>query len=188
MMQVVSGPAMAVAPGLSRLADALSTPGFTQLPAQLGQFTEVMTEMSKRLGPLTQFAESAGGLFGGLRLPGMASSPRPAPSTPGGHDVVIHERTIAARTGARSASSRPSRRRRRRRPRRRRRRREEGTAAEEDGAPRSPPRRRPRAEALISGGRTASTRRGPEVPCRERRSRPVGLARVAGGRKANAMP
>ena len=35
-----------------------------------GQFTEVMGEMSRRLGPLTQFAESAGGLFGGLRLPG----------------------------------------------------------------------------------------------------------------------
>src|SRR6187402_2733802 len=94
MMQVVSGPAIAVAPGLTRLAEMLSTPGFNQLPAQLGQFTDVMTEMSKRLGPLTQFAESAGGLFGGLRLPGMTQS-RPTPSTPGGHDVVVHERTVS---------------------------------------------------------------------------------------------
>ena len=94
MMQVVSGPAIAVAPGLTRLAEMLSTPGFNQLPAQLSQFTDVMTEMSKRLGPLTQFAESAGGLFGGLRLPGMTPS-RPAPSTPGGHDVVVHERTVS---------------------------------------------------------------------------------------------
>jgi len=94
MMQVVSGPAMAVAPGLTRLAETLSAPGFTQLPAQLSQFTDVMTEMSKRLGPLTQFAESAGGLFGGLRFPGMAPA-RPAPAAPGGHDVVVHERTIS---------------------------------------------------------------------------------------------
>ncbi len=78
MMQVVSGPAIAVAPGLNRLAEVLSTPGLNQLPAQLGQFTEVMAEMSRRLGPLTQFAESAGGLFGGFRLPGTSPA-RPAP-------------------------------------------------------------------------------------------------------------
>jgi hypothetical protein len=81
MMQVVSGPAMAVAPGLNRLAEVLSTPGLAQLPTQIGQFAEVMTDMSKRLGPITQLAESAGGLFGGLRLPGMPQS-RPAPPPP----------------------------------------------------------------------------------------------------------
>jgi hypothetical protein len=96
MMQVVSGPAMAVAPGLTRLAETLSAPGFAQLPNQLSQFTDVMTEMSKRLGPLTQFAESAGGLFGGLRLPGMSGpAARPAPSSPGVHEVVMQERTVA---------------------------------------------------------------------------------------------
>ena len=96
MMQVVSGPAMAVAPGLTRLAETLSAPSFTQLPAQLNQFTDVMTEMSKRLGPLTQLAESAGGLFGGFRLPGMsAPAPRPAPATPGRHEVITHERTMS---------------------------------------------------------------------------------------------
>ena len=70
MMQVVSGPAMAVAPGLTRLADTLSTPAFAQLPAQISQFSELLGEVSRRLGPLTQLAESAGGIFGGLRLPG----------------------------------------------------------------------------------------------------------------------
>jgi len=78
MMQVVSGPAMAVAPGLNRLAETLATPAFAQLPAQIGAFSDVLGEVSKRLGPLTQFAESAGGLFGGLRIPGSRPS-APAP-------------------------------------------------------------------------------------------------------------
>jgi hypothetical protein len=78
MMQVVSGPAMAVAPGLNRLAETLSTPAFAQLPNQIGTFSDVLTEVSRRLGPLAQFAESAGGLFGGFRIPGG----RPASSAP----------------------------------------------------------------------------------------------------------
>jgi hypothetical protein len=87
MMQVVSGPAMAVAPGLNRLAETLSTPAFAQLPAQIGTFSDVLGEVSKRLGPLTQLAESAGGLFGGFRIPGsrlpaQAPSTTPQPETP----------------------------------------------------------------------------------------------------------
>ena len=78
MMQVVSGPAMAVAPGLNRLAETLSTPAFAQLPTQIGAFSDVLAEVSKRLGPLTQLAESAGGLFGGFRIPGS----RPVPTAP----------------------------------------------------------------------------------------------------------
>ena len=42
MMQVVSGPAMAVAPGLNRLAETLSTPAFAQLPNQIGAFSDVL--------------------------------------------------------------------------------------------------------------------------------------------------
>lgn len=80
VLQVVSGPAIAAAPALRQLTEIMSTPGIGQLPSQLRQFTEAMTDMSKRLGPLTQFAESAGGLFGGLRFPGNAS-PRPSPSS-----------------------------------------------------------------------------------------------------------
>ncbi len=82
MMQVLSGPATAVAPGLNRLAETLATPAFAQLPAQISLFSDVLGDVSKRLGPLTQLAESAGGLFGGFRLPGSrpaAPAPQPAP-------------------------------------------------------------------------------------------------------------
>ncbi len=43
-------------------------------------------EVSKRLAPLTQFAENAGGLFGGFKLPGMGAAPKPATdaAAPGG--------------------------------------------------------------------------------------------------------
>lgn len=74
MMQVVSGPAIAVAPGLHRLAETLAAPAFAQLPSQMALFSDVIGELSKRLGPLTQFAESAGGLFGGFRVPGSRPS------------------------------------------------------------------------------------------------------------------
>ncbi len=80
MMQVVSGPAMAVAPGLNRLAETLSTPAFAQLPSQIGAFSDVLAEVSKRLGPLTQLAESAGGIFGGFRMPGTRPSTVPSPA------------------------------------------------------------------------------------------------------------
>ncbi len=87
MMQVVSGPAMAVAPGLHRLAETLSTPAFAQLPNQIGAFSDVLGEVSRRLGPLTQLAESAGGLFGGFRLPGATPSDhaRRSSSNPNGN-------------------------------------------------------------------------------------------------------
>jgi len=89
MFQVVSGPAMAAAPGLARLAETMSTPAFQQLPDQLGQFSRVISDMSTRMAPLTQLAESAGGLFG-LRMPGIArpgaaqqpDAPPSATSTP----------------------------------------------------------------------------------------------------------
>jgi hypothetical protein len=79
MMKVVSGPAMAAAPGIERLAKTLSTPAFAQLPNQLGQFSDILGDLQNRLGPLTQLAESAGGLFGGLKFPGMGGGSRPAP-------------------------------------------------------------------------------------------------------------
>ena len=79
MMKVASGPAMAAAPGIERLAKTLATPAFAQLPNQLGQFSDILSDLQNRLGPLTQLAESAGGLFGGLKFPGMGGSSRPAP-------------------------------------------------------------------------------------------------------------
>jgi hypothetical protein len=79
MMKVVSGPAMAAAPAIERLTKTLSTPAFAQLPNQLGQFSDILGDLQNRLGPLTQLAESAGGLFGGLKFPGMGGASRPAP-------------------------------------------------------------------------------------------------------------
>ena len=85
MMQVVSGPAMAAAPGLARLAETMNTPAFRQLPDQLATFSDVLVDMSARMAPLTQFAETAGGLFG-LRKPGAGQ--RPSGQTPAREEGV----------------------------------------------------------------------------------------------------
>ena len=92
MMRVVSGPAMAVAPGLNRLAETLGNPAFTQLPSQIGQFSDLLGEVSHRLSPLTQLAESAGGLFAGFRVPGSR------PATPSAAPIVDTPRTIVTET------------------------------------------------------------------------------------------
>jgi hypothetical protein len=111
MMQVVSGPAMAVAPGLNRLAETLSTPAFDQLPHQIGQFADVLGEVSRRLGPLTQLAESAGGIFGGFRVPGTRSSHPTAPPDPdpSRRSIVatVHTPAAPAPSPARRAPSGP---------------------------------------------------------------------------------
>lgn len=122
MMQVVSGPAMAVAPGLNRLADTLSTPAFAQLPNQIGQFSELLGEVSRRLGPLTQFAESAGGLFGGFRVPGTRPNERsivshtvtlpaddePAPKRAPTRRSPAKKRTVKKPSAKKSAAKKPA--------------------------------------------------------------------------------
>jgi hypothetical protein len=77
--KLLEGPIRVAAPNIEKIVDTLSSPGFSSLPNQLGEFINTIGDVSKRLGPLTQFAESAGGLFGGLRLPGMGAKP-PAPA------------------------------------------------------------------------------------------------------------
>jgi len=90
MMKIVSGPAIAVAPGLQVLAEALNNPALKQMPHQLAQMNDVMGDVSARLAPLGQFAESAGGLFG-FKLPGFTgASNRPA-AGPVRSDVVVEE-------------------------------------------------------------------------------------------------
>jgi hypothetical protein len=76
-LEVVGGPARRMAPNLVQIADTLGSPQFTNLPMQLSEFMKVMGDFSRRLGPLAQFAESAGGMFG-LRLPGSSRSAQPA--------------------------------------------------------------------------------------------------------------
>ena len=69
---MLEGPVRATAPNVERIVNAVGSPDFLTLPAQLN-------ELMQRLSPLAQLAENAGGLFGGLRLPGMGGG-RPAPA------------------------------------------------------------------------------------------------------------
>lgn len=92
MMKVVAGPAVAVAPGLQVLAETLNNPAMRQMPNQISQMNEVLSEVTARLAPLGQMAETAGGLFGGFKLPGFGGgtqtkappaeeAPEPTPAT-----------------------------------------------------------------------------------------------------------
>jgi len=74
----LSAPIDEVIPGLNRLAQTLNSPVLQTMPADLGEFMNVINDLSRRLGPLGQFAEQAGSLFG-LRLP---ARPEPRPPTP----------------------------------------------------------------------------------------------------------
>jgi hypothetical protein len=81
----LSGPVDEVVPGLRRLADTLDSPVLRQFPTDLGQFLEVMNDIRRRMAPLAQLAEQAGGLFG-MRIPGFGAPapkpPAPAPPAP----------------------------------------------------------------------------------------------------------
>jgi hypothetical protein len=82
---MLEGPVKAAAPNIQPLVTTFSSPGFAAIPGQMGEFMNLLAEMSRRLTPLTQFAENAGGLFGGIRVPGMSSRPSgqtTAPTTP----------------------------------------------------------------------------------------------------------
>lgn len=72
----LAGPLDDVIPGLQRLADTLNSPVLRSLPTDLGQFMGVINDLSHRLGPLGQFAEQAGKMFG-LRPP---TRPEPPPA------------------------------------------------------------------------------------------------------------
>jgi ABC-type transporter Mla subunit MlaD len=66
-----------VIPGLDRLAATLDSPVLRSLPTDLGQFMEVINDLARRMSPLAQIAEQAGGLFG-LRIPGFPGATTPA--------------------------------------------------------------------------------------------------------------
>jgi ABC-type transporter Mla subunit MlaD len=104
MMQVVSGPAMAAAPGLDRMAKTMATPAFKQLPDQLEQFSDILSDLQTRLGPLTQLAETAGGLFGGLRLPGMAGV-KPSPDATAAQPAAAVKKTTAKKATPKKVAS-----------------------------------------------------------------------------------
>ena len=79
MTSLLEGPVRVAAPQIERIVETLSSPAFSELPDQLGDFMQTIGDVSTRLGPLTQLAENAGGLLGAFKLPGMAGSPKPAP-------------------------------------------------------------------------------------------------------------
>lgn len=81
----LAGPLEKIAPGLTRLADTLSSPVLENFPDDLTGFVEILGDVAKRLQPLTQLAESAGSLFGLRPLANLrAGSGRlvPTPPTP----------------------------------------------------------------------------------------------------------
>jgi ABC-type transporter Mla subunit MlaD len=85
------GPIDDVIPGLKRLAETLNSPVLTSFPTDLGEFMNVINDLSRRLGPLGQFAEQASSLFG-LRLP---SRPEPQPPTPPTRNAPAKKRAPA---------------------------------------------------------------------------------------------
>ena len=81
MTKLMQGPVRVAAPNIERIVETLGSPGFSTLPNQLAEFMKAIGDVSTRLAPLTQFAENAGGLFGGFKLPGMGGGP-PKPEPP----------------------------------------------------------------------------------------------------------
>jgi hypothetical protein len=98
--QAMEGPMRKAAPNIVRISETLSSPGFASLPSQLTDVLQMVGDVSKRLGPLTQLAENAGGLFGGLRIPGMGGS-RPSNPPPPRRDEPVR-RPAATQESARA--------------------------------------------------------------------------------------
>jgi ABC-type transporter Mla subunit MlaD len=104
MSKRLATPIDEVAPGLARLATTLNSPVLRSLPTDLGQFLEVINELSRRLSPLTQFADQAGSLFG-LRIPGLPSRPaaQPAPPAPPPEPAPVKKAPATKRAAKRRA-------------------------------------------------------------------------------------
>ena len=87
MAQRLSTPIDQVIPGLDRLARTLDSPVLRSLPTDLGQFMDIMNDVARRMSPLAQLAEQAGGLFG-MRLPGFGGGSAAAKAAPAPAPVV----------------------------------------------------------------------------------------------------
>jgi hypothetical protein len=94
----IEGPVDQVVPGLVQLADTLSSPVFVTFPNQLAAFVDAMNDLMRRLAPLGQLAESAGGLFG-LRIPAISRPAEPA-SPEGEPERPSHSATHPSKRGA----------------------------------------------------------------------------------------
>jgi|SRR5215217_8066132 len=76
----LSAPLENVIPGLDRLASTLDSPVLRSFPTDFSQFMDVINDVARRMSPLAQLAEQAGGLFG-LRIPGLSAPTAPAAAT-----------------------------------------------------------------------------------------------------------
>jgi hypothetical protein len=76
LVDQLTDPIERVAPTLNNLANTLSAPSLSNLPEQVGDFINVLGDLSRRLKPLTDLAESAGGMFGLRGLSKLASGSR----------------------------------------------------------------------------------------------------------------
>ena len=106
--RVMQGPVRVAAPNIEKIVETLSSPGFSTLPNQLGEFMESIGEVSKRLAPLTQFAENAGGLFGGFKLPGVGGASKPAPTPPAAPATTPSTTSSPRTTAAKKTSAKKS--------------------------------------------------------------------------------
>jgi ABC-type transporter Mla subunit MlaD len=106
MVEQLSAPIDRVAPGLARLADTLSSPMLTTLPADLSEFMKVLSDLAQRLQPLGQIAESAGSMFGLRPLAGLlGGAPRPAAPTAVVPPTPVPTATTAKKAAAKKAAA-----------------------------------------------------------------------------------
>ena len=111
LVEQMSAPIERVAPGLARLADTLSSPQLMSFPNQLGDLLGALGDVAKRLQPLGQLAESAGGLFGLRPLTSLraGSGAKPVIPPPSDEPVPAAERPAAKKPAARtSAAKKPA--------------------------------------------------------------------------------
>jgi ABC-type transporter Mla subunit MlaD len=85
MVERMNAPLERIAPGLARLAETLQNPALNALPRDLNEFLSTIRDVGRRLQPLGQMAESAGGMFRNSPfaafMPQSRSEPAPAPVT-----------------------------------------------------------------------------------------------------------
>jgi len=96
LLDTVGGPAI-------QIAETLSSPAFRILPQRLDEFVGIMGDVSRRLGPLTSFAETAGGMFG-LRRPATVVDPDP-PATEPAVMKTAAKKTAAKKTAAKKTAA-----------------------------------------------------------------------------------
>lgn len=116
MVNQLIDPVERITPLLSMVSDTLGAASFSRLPEQLGEFVDALGDVSKRLAPLGQMLDSAGGLFrmGPLRnLLGVAGLPDapvppPPPPPPPAPTTTRTKQPTTKRAAAKPAAAKPT--------------------------------------------------------------------------------